>query len=231
MKDFLLKPLLLSLLLVFPTTLVAQGTKTVSSPWETGQHIDLNLKFGDTIKVDGWKRPEIQVVAHYSVNGGTQDQIFLLGKQVSDGEIRIMADLDREKATDTRREDCPDHRISYNGDGVYICADISYEVRVPEQASVFVHTINADIDADGISGSFHGKSISGFVDLSWPGRHGADISLKTITGEVYSDMDLNLINHKNRPGPVGYRLKGSIAGGGPELRLESISNNVYLRKN
>ena len=221
----------LSLLLLMPAALKAQSTKTVTSPWQKGQQIDLDLKFGETIKIVGWDRNEVQVVAYYSVNGGSQDQVFTLGRKLAKDEIRIQAELDRDQATGTRRADCPDQRTSYNSDGVYICADIKYEVRIPRQAPVYVHTINADIDAGGVSGSFHGKSISGFVDLSWPERQGANVSLKTITGEVYSDLALDMSNHRKQPGPVGYRLKGSIAGGGSELRLESISNNIYLRKN
>ncbi|WP_162793477.1 hypothetical protein [Runella rosea] len=29
---------------------------------------------------------------------------------------------------------------------------------------------------------------------------------------------------------VGYLLEGTVNGGGPDLRLESISNNVYVRR-
>jgi hypothetical protein len=54
--------------------------------------------------------------------------------------------------------------------------------------------------------------------------------VKTITGEVYSDLDIDFGNKKEKNPIVGYLLEGKINGGGPEVKLESISNNVYLRK-
>jgi hypothetical protein len=54
--------------------------------------------------------------------------------------------------------------------------------------------------------------------------------MKTITGEVYSDLDINFLNKKDTPQIVGYLLKGTLNGGGAEVHLESISNDVFLRK-
>jgi hypothetical protein len=46
---------------------------------------------------------------------------------------------------------------------------------------------------------------------------------------VYSDLAINFKNKQDKPATVGYLLKGQVNGGGPQVRLESISNNVYLR--
>jgi hypothetical protein len=55
--------------------------------------------------------------------------------------------------------------------------------------------------------------------------------MKTISGEVYSGLDkLAMINQKGSVPLVGYELHGSIGSGGPRVDLESISGDIYLRK-
>ncbi len=54
--------------------------------------------------------------------------------------------------------------------------------------------------------------------------------MKTITGEVYSDLAIDFNDKRQKNPLVGYLLEGTVLSGGPEVRLESISNHVFLRK-
>jgi hypothetical protein len=110
-----------------------------------------------------------------------------------------------------------------------VCAIIEYEITVPADVALRVSTISGNIDIAGLTGTMEAKSISGFVDVTWPDGKGADVSLKTITGEVYTDQDIAFANRKENP-MVGYQLKGTLKGSGPLVKLESISNDVYFRK-
>ncbi|MFT6963739.1 MAG: hypothetical protein ACJAWV_003477 [Flammeovirgaceae bacterium] len=65
--------------------------------------------------------------------------------------------------------------------------------------------------------------------MDWKENSGANISLKSISGEVYSDLEIDFENFKQNP-IVGYKLCGKFKNGGSRLYLESISNDVYLRK-
>lgn len=60
-------------------------------------------------------------------------------------------------------------------------------------------------------------------------ERGADLSLQSITGEVYSDLAIQFKGERKKNPMVGYNLKGSAGGGGPLLHLESVSNDIYLR--
>ncbi|MGK7371730.1 MAG: hypothetical protein ACNS64_16075, partial [Candidatus Halalkalibacterium sp. M3_1C_030] len=94
-----------------------------------------------------------------------------------------------------------------------------------------VESISSNIELIGLKGPVNAKSISGFVDLSWAETNSADLSVKTISGEVYSGLDqLSLSNRKGDAPLVGYEIRGSIGSGGPRVSLESISGNIYLRK-
>jgi hypothetical protein len=72
-------------------------------------------------------------------------------------------------------------------------------------------------------------SISGDVDVSWPAAQGADLNLKTISGEVYADPAVTFSNLKERT-YVGYELHGNLGTGGPLVTLHSVSGDVFFRK-
>lgn len=111
-----------------------------------------------------------------------------------------------------------------------VCSTINYEISLPRKAALRVETINGNINIQGATSPVWAKSISGFVDMSWPGSKGATVAMKTITGEVYSDLAIDFKNKRPKNPIVGYLLEGTLLSGGPEVRLESISNDVYLRK-
>jgi len=105
--------------------------------------------------------------------------------------------------------------------------------------SVVAHNTSGDIDV--IFTKVNAEkptsitNISGEVDVTLPADTKANIKTKSISGEVYTDFDIALDkkgdkNEKMKWIGGGYEAKGTIGGGGVEMRLESISGNVYIRK-
>lgn len=97
---------------------------------------------------------------------------------------------------------------------------------------VVVRSVSGDIKINNLSGSeIEAKTVSGDVDLSWPPAQAAELSLHTVTGEVYADPAVTFSNLKQRS-YVGYELHGSYAGSGsgPLVKLESVSGDVFFRK-
>jgi hypothetical protein len=96
---------------------------------------------------------------------------------------------------------------------------------------VNVRSVSGDVKLNGLSGSaVEAVSVSGDVDLTWPPAKAAELSLKSITGEVYADPAVSFSNLKAKS-YVGYQLHGSYGrGGGPLVKLESVSGDVFFRK-
>lgn len=200
------------------------------------EEVRLNLKFGDTIVVKGWDKNEVSFKAKVLINSGKLNDALLVDYHNDRQRIRIDVDYDEEKIRQGRRSDCPGECYSsYNwnrdGERSVLCSRIVYEIQVPRNTNLVLETISADIEMTGLSGPVEAKSISGFVDLSWPERRGADLSIKTVSGEAYTDLDnLSFRNQKENAPIVGYELKGNIGTGGSRIRLESVSGDVFLRK-
>ncbi|GLU53635.1 DUF4097 family beta strand repeat-containing protein [Dyadobacter frigoris] len=76
------------------------------------------------------------------------------------------------------------------------------------------------------------STVSGSVDVTLPASVKSNLNLHTINGEIYTDFDLGLKNEKNGMSKIsmGSSVKGATNGGGVEIQLNTISNNIYIRK-
>ena len=82
-------------------------------------------------------------------------------------------------------------------------------------------------------------SVSGIIDIGLPRSTKAGLSLKSISGKIYTGFDIKLKQAasskdqraKGLPqiGGMGNETEGTINGGGVSLSLQSISGNIYLR--
>ncbi|MFC5410154.1 hypothetical protein ACFPMF_12590 [Larkinella bovis] len=225
--------LLLTGLTLGPT--FAQKIIENKTPFSSGQTVNLNLKFANSIQITYWDKAEVAVKITVNINNNRLNDALLVETGSTSSEVSLKTDFDRELLKQGKAEDCPDKKASTwrtekNGQDYYVCSDINYQVFLPRKARLKVETINGNIHIEGATEAVFAKTISGFVDLNWPGAKGANLALKTITGEVYSDLAIDFKNKKQQNPIVGYLLEGTVNGGGPEIRLESISNNVYVRK-
>ncbi|WP_080056783.1 DUF4097 family beta strand repeat-containing protein [Spirosoma aerolatum] len=224
----------IGLLTLLTQAAVAQRIIQKTMPVSANQLVNLNLRFGDSIQVRYWDKSDLSVHISATINGGKLDDALVVTTNTTDSEVSLKTDFDKEKLKEGKAEDCPGdgHRWStdYNGQSYYVCSKINYVVNLPRHAKLRIETINGNIDIQGATEAVFAKTISGFVDMSWPKSKGANVAMKTITGEVYSDMEIAFKNKKEKNPIVGYRLEGAINGGGPDVQLESISNNIYLRR-
>lgn len=204
-------------------------------PVSSGQAVNLNLKFADSIQIRYWDKAEVSVKIAVTINSGHLNDALLVTTGSTAEAVSVKTDFDKEKLKQGKADDCPGQssrwRIDRNGQDSYVCSEINYVVFLPRQAKLRVETINGNIDIKGATTAVFAKTISGFVDMSWPNSKGANLAMKTITGEVYSDLDITFKNKREKNPIVGYQLEGTLNGGGPDVRLESISNNIFLRRN
>jgi len=73
-------------------------------------------------------------------------------------------------------------------------------------------------------------SVSGEVDVTMPAKAGFNVEMGTVTGNMYSDFDFPASNKDGMQRVGGNTIRTKLNGGGIDLRLHSVSGNVYLRK-
>ena len=196
------------------------GQKVIEEnlPYTEGKSINFHLKYADHIQIRAWPKEEIYIKATVNINNNELNDAFSLHISDSAKNGLIIASRLAEPFLENKNN-CNN-----------ICTSIQYEINMPPQADVSVESYSANIEITGLQGPVYAKTLSGFVDLSWPPAVGANIAMKSVTGELYTDLDVNFTNLKDEMPVVGYEIRGDFKGGGTRIHLESISNNIYLRK-
>lgn len=74
--------------------------------------------------------------------------------------------------------------------------------------------------------------VSGDLDITMPAASKANLALRSISGEIYTDFDLNLGKGPGNMSRVGGQtISGNINGGGAAtLSLKTISGDIFVRK-
>jgi len=76
------------------------------------------------------------------------------------------------------------------------------------------------------------SSMSGFIDITLPKNTPARFNLQSMSGGIYSDIDLEIAGRRSDLSRMGggNRINGTMNGGGVEIRLQSMSGDIFLRK-
>jgi DUF4097 and DUF4098 domain-containing protein YvlB len=73
--------------------------------------------------------------------------------------------------------------------------------------------------------------VSGDVDVTMPANSKTTLQLRTISGEVYTDFDISMGKDAGDLRRVGGQtVGGSVNGGGTNISLQSVSGDIFVRK-
>lgn len=209
----------------------AQKIIEKSANLAAGQRVFLNLKQASSIRIRAGAAGKMTLKATISINSNRLNDALQLAVEPASDELKVTADFDKEMLRQAQPGDCPNSKGDRNvWQGQQVCDDINYEITLPADVALRVYSYSGNVDIAGLTGTLDVKSLSGFVDVAWPPTQGAELALKTITGEVYTDQDIAFTSTPKKNPVVGYQLRGTLKGSGPLVKLESISNDVYFRK-
>ena len=187
--------------------------------------VNLNLKFASHITVKPWEKNEIGLKTTLLYSSEDFAKIHQQKVEEKGSALNITTDYDM---SDFKNEDyncwsCDNYKEDVNCK----CLKVSYEVYAPQHAILNLETISGDIELLNFRGEIRVKTISGFVDFSLQANAKSDVQFKSVTGEIYTDFDINLDK-----GSTAYskKVNTSINGGGSKISLETISGDIYFRK-
>lgn len=179
------------------------GTKTV----------EMKIAIADSIVIQTWNKPEVSFRASVNINDNRDNDIYLTSFSEDKDKIVAEAELNTDNYKGNRE--------------IYSETQIIWEVFIPENTVFSVETINGNVTITGETNKMNVKSISGFIDLSLSPGKAADIHFSTISGSIYSDFSLKLSGSRTGIPAI---INESINDGGPLIRLETISGDIFFRK-
>lgn len=98
-----------------------------------------------------------------------------------------------------------------------------------------IWTLSSDITVDYATLSQTGphsiSSTSGEIDVTLPGNSKGSFDMKSVSGEIYSDLEMQF-PEKEELRQIGgqLRAKSTLNGGGVDFNINSISGDVFMRK-
>jgi hypothetical protein len=202
--------------------LSAQPKKVSESVKLNGQtDLELEFTFADDITFKTWEKNEVLVEVDVEINDGKYNDIFTLNSSIS--STRVLIEMDEDMWEKIDRED--------RENNCHWRTNIDYTVYLPKTLTVEANTISGDYEFEYYGTAMKLKTISGAIDMTIPQKASLDFRAKTISGEVYSDIDIKFPYGKDGLRQiVGQKVRGRISDGGPESKFETISGDIFLRK-
>lgn len=221
------------IMLSIQTLLPAQEVSEKSFPLKSGQKVALDLKFANEIEVEPWDKNELLIKSEVFINEGKLNHAHTMDTTIDSNTITILTGLDESILRESQQTDCDNGSIykfddSKEGSTYRLCSKINYAIFLPANTSFKIETIAGDISMTNMKKAIEAKSVSGSVDLIITETQKADVYLKSVMGQVLTDLDLNFANSREKA-IVRRQLTGKLNGGGEIINLESVSGNVHLR--
>jgi lia operon protein LiaG len=117
------------------------------------------------------------------------------------------------------------NEVEFNG-----CHDINLRnVTGPLVVSTISGEINVTFSEISKDKPISLATVSGEVDVTLPAKSPVDLEMSTVSGNMYSDFDLQT-EDKDMRRIGGSSIHTHLNGGGTDLKLHSVSGNIYLRK-
>lgn len=216
------------LFLFLSAALTAQITERIienTYDLPAGKKVILDFKFAKMVTVKTWDRNALGLKTILRRSDESMDDIHRMTVRENDNSLRINTtyDMDENRWGEYRCWDCDEGRSE-----ACICFSVSYEVLLPADADLELETISGDFEIRGLNGPVRAKSISGFVDFGLPEKADVDLRFRSVTGEIYTDFELISLDDSSTP--YSKRLTSSLNGGGPLIALETVSGNIFFRK-
>ena len=239
--------ILLILALAIPAKHYAQTALNKTVAVRSGQTIDMHFDYPELVRVSTWDGNEVSIQGQVSINGGENDDAFVLENDVQgnvvrvSGEIRGIKDLP-QRITVTRdgqkmmfrdkaewRKYQAEHGRGYNSVSWGPDIDITLEIRVPRNVATRITSVYGMVEVVNFSGPLTVEATYGGVDASLNERSVGEIKAETNFGEIYSNLDARFEGDKVTNKDF-YTFVSARPGQGPPYSFESKYGNVYLRK-
>lgn len=123
-----------------------------------GKSLDVNLRTGGSINVEGWDKQVVSIEAH--ISGRHPENCKVVFRQTEAG-VQITSQYI--------------HSLNYQP------PNVDFEIRVPENFNLKLQSMGGDFSIRDINGEFTGKTMGGALDLS--GLKG-NIKMTTMGGEI-----------------------------------------------
>jgi len=177
------------------------------------EEIVLDIQIADSINIQTWNKNEVYIEASVNINNNKDNDAYITSFENKNNKITLSASF-RKDYFKGKNNCCTE-------------TDIYWQVYIPDNTAFSAESINANISVKGKTEAMKIKSISGFIDLAVSEKQSAELEFSTITGTIYSNHSISSSDIKTG---AHSGIDGRLNKGGPLIRLETISGDIFFRK-
>lgn len=207
----------------------------------------MHFDYPEMIRVSTHDGNDVLIQGTVSINGGENDDAFVLETSTSGGQVNIkgfvkgLSELPqritiqhdgqkimfRDKAE--LRKYQAEHGKGFSQMNFGPELDIILEIKVPRNADTWVESVYGFVEIRNFAGPIRATSTYGGVDAAVTEKSIGEISAETNYGEIFTNLDTKFggEDYKNKDFHTYVSAK---PGSGPRYSLESKYGNVYIRK-
>lgn len=207
--------------------------------------LQLKFDFPKTVKLQTWDKEEVLVRASVSINGGENDEAFLLNSDTKDGVLFISNTIkDREKLPKTyvinskqgklffkTKQALREHMGNKEGGwdywGEQTDIDITVEVFVPAALATQAESVYGLVEVRNFDAPLQVKATYGGIDAALSEKQANSLSATTKFGQIYTNLSLQYAEKKEQD---FYSYISTVKNGTPAYSFTANYGNLYLRK-
>jgi hypothetical protein len=236
----------LSLIFV-QTALFGQTDIQKSIPLQSGQSIVMHFDYPKIVQVSTWDKNEISIQGHVSINGGENDDAFILENSVSGNVVSVRSEIKGLKTLPERvtvvrdgkkmifsskaelKKYQQENGQSFNCMSFGPDIDITLDIKVPKNVITKIEAEYGIVEVKGFTGPLTVQSTYGGVDAALNEKFVGEIMAETNYGEIFTNLDTKFGGDEVRDEHF-HTVVRAKPGNGPKYSFESQYGNVYIRK-
>ena len=232
--------------MIWATTIsVAQTSINKTILVKPNQRIIMHFDYPNLIRVSTWDKNEISIQGTVSINGGENDDAFILDSSIADDRISISSQIkdmknlphritvmkDGKKMVFKDKSEWKKYKSDYHdkhnwmSEGVDI--DITLEIKVPKKTNTRVESVYGMVEVKDFVGPIVVDATYGGVDAALNEKAVGELTAETDYGQIYSNLDTKISGGKVEDFHTEVSIKLGV---GARYAFESKYGNVYLRK-
>lgn len=233
--------------LAVPVATTAQTPLSKSIPVQKGETVSMEFDYPELIRVSTWDKHEISIEGSVSINGGENDDAFILESTKNGTQVRINATIRDIKHLPQRitvvrdgqkmmfhdeqdyRKYQAEHGKGYNSVSWGPDIDIQLEIKVPRNTETKIKSVYGIVEIRDFAGPLTVDATYGGVDAALAERAVGELTAETNYGQIYTNLNTKLSSDQVESRAF-YTFVSAKPGNGPRYNFESKYGNVYLRK-
>jgi hypothetical protein len=238
--------LLIALLLVSLNSL-AQTVINKSVSVSQGQKITMHFDYPEIVRVSTWDKIEISIQGSVLINGGENDDAFILESSATGDLITVESKIKGLKNLPQRvtvmeggrkivfktkadyRKYCDEHGKNFSFMSTGVDMDITLEIKVPQNIETRVESVYGMVEVKQFTGPLIVDATYGGIDAALLEKNTGELVAETNFGQIYSNLDVKF-GGQNVQEKDFHTYVSAKPGNGPRYNFESKYGNVYLRK-